>query len=54
MSLPALRAIRNLVVEGAVIVGSKPIDDPSLADDQAEFRSSTKNYLAMAPEFTKW
>ena len=38
MSLPALRAIRNLVVEGAVIVGSKPIDDPSLADDQAEFR----------------
>ncbi len=38
MSLPVLRAIRKLVMEGAVVVGAKPTDDPSLEDDQAEFR----------------
>ncbi len=37
MSLPVLRAIRQLVEDGAVVAGPKPIDDPSLADDQAEF-----------------
>jgi hypothetical protein len=37
MSLPVLRAIYKLVIAGAVIAGPKPIDDPSLADDQAEF-----------------
>lgn len=38
MSLPVLRAIHKLVVDGAVVAGPKPNDDPSLADDQAEFR----------------
>jgi hypothetical protein len=37
MSLPVLRAIYKLVEEGAVVAGPKPTDDPSLADDQAEF-----------------
>jgi hypothetical protein len=37
MSLPVLRAIDNLVRDGAVVAGSKPEDDPSLADNQAEF-----------------
>jgi len=37
MSLPVLRAIHKLVMEGAVVAGPKPADDPSLADDQAEF-----------------
>jgi hypothetical protein len=37
MSLPALRAIHTLVQNGAVLAGPKPTDDPSLADDQAEF-----------------
>jgi len=37
MSLPVLRAIHGLVQNGAVVVGPKPTDDPSLADDQAEF-----------------
>ena len=37
MSLPVLRAIDKLVRQGAVVAGSKPEDDPSLADDQAEF-----------------
>jgi hypothetical protein len=39
MSLPVLRKIRDLVGAGAVVVGSKPTDSPSLSDDQAEFRS---------------
>ncbi len=38
MSLPVLRAIHKLVNDGAVVVGPKPVDDPSLADDQAEFQ----------------
>ena len=38
MSLPVLRAIHKLVADGAVVAGPKPTDDPSLADDQAEFR----------------
>ena len=37
MSLPVLRAIHKLVEEGAVVAGGKPTDDPSLADDQAQF-----------------
>jgi hypothetical protein len=37
MSLPVLRAIYSLVENGAVVTGAKPTDDPSLADDQAEF-----------------
>ena len=37
MSLPVLRAIHKLVEEGAAVAGPKPNDDPSLADDQAEF-----------------
>jgi len=37
MSLPVLRAIHALVEDGAVVAGPKPTDDPSLADDQAEF-----------------
>jgi hypothetical protein len=38
MSLPVLRAIHQLVEDGAVVAGPKPTDDPSLADDQAEFQ----------------
>ncbi|HEY1847956.1 MAG TPA: glycosyl hydrolase [Opitutaceae bacterium] len=37
MSLPVLRAIHRLVSAGAVVVGPRPEDDPSLADDPAEF-----------------
>ena len=38
MSLPVLKAIRTLVEEGALLVGPKPVDDPSLADDQTGFQ----------------
>ena len=37
MSLPVLRAIHKLVKDGATVAGPKPTDDPSQADDQAEF-----------------
>lgn len=41
MSLPVLRSIHKLVADGAVVAGPKPVDDPSLADDQTEFRKLT-------------
>lgn len=37
MSLPVLRALHALVEQGAVVSGPKPSDDPSLADNAAEF-----------------
>jgi hypothetical protein len=37
MSLPVLRALDALVRRGAVVAGPKPVDDPSLADNMAEF-----------------
>ncbi|WP_263354404.1 glycosyl hydrolase [Acidicapsa acidisoli] len=37
MSLPVLRALHKLVEEGATVAGPKPTNDPSLADDEAEF-----------------
>ncbi len=39
MSLPVLRAIHRLVQEGATVAGDKPVDDPSLADNHAEFEA---------------
>lgn len=41
MSVPVLRKIRDLVNGGAVMAGPKPIDTPSLADDQSEFKMLT-------------
>ena len=37
MSLPVLRKIRDLVNAGAAVVGPRPVESPSLSDDQAEF-----------------
>ena len=39
MPLAVLRKIDNLVAAGGVVVGPKPIDSPSLADDAAAFRA---------------
>jgi hypothetical protein len=39
MSLAVVKKIRDLVNAGAAIVGPKPVDSPSLADDQAEFQA---------------
>src|SRR5208282_1568433 len=38
MTLPVLRQIHELVVQGAVLVGERPIDSPSLSDDEKEFQ----------------
>ena len=38
MSLPVLRALYALVRQGGVVAGAKPIGDPSLADNMAEFK----------------
>ena len=37
MTLPVLQQLKNLVAQGAVIVGNKPADSPSLSDDEKEF-----------------
>jgi len=39
MPLPVLLKIRDLVEAGAVVAGPKPVDSPSLSDDQAEFQN---------------
>jgi hypothetical protein len=38
MTLPVLLRLRDLVAQGAVVVGSRPTDSPSLADDPAEWK----------------
>jgi hypothetical protein len=38
MTLPVLRQLKNLLEQGAVVVGNRPTDSPSLADDPAEWR----------------
>jgi len=37
ITVPVLEKIRDLVRQGAIVVGDKPIDSPSLADDQNRF-----------------
>jgi hypothetical protein len=37
MSLPVLRRLAELVAAGAIVVGDRPLDTPSLADDTREF-----------------
>ena len=39
MTLPVLRKLRDLVKDGAVVVGPMPTDSPSLSDDQAKFKT---------------
>lgn len=39
MTLPVLRRLRQLVSQGAIIAGNKPLDSPSLSDNQAEFHA---------------
>ena len=38
ITLPVLRRIYELVAQGAVLVGERPEDSPSLADDEKEFQ----------------
>jgi len=49
MSLPLLRKIRDLVRAGAVVVGAGPVDSPSLADDEVEFRALAAELWGATP-----
>ncbi len=49
MTLPVLRQIRGLVVQGAVLVGNRPTDSPSLADDEKEFQRLADQLWGRAP-----
>jgi hypothetical protein len=40
MTLPVLRRISDLVAQGAILVGRRPLASPSLADDGAQFSSA--------------
>jgi hypothetical protein len=37
ITLPVLRKIRDLVLQGAIVVGNKPLGTPSMSDDRKEF-----------------
>ena len=39
MTLPTLRRIADLVSQGAVVIGTRPVASPSLADDDAKFQA---------------
>ena len=38
MTLPVLRQLKSLLEQGAVVVGNRPTDSPSLADDPVEWK----------------
>ena len=50
MTLPVLRKFRDLVAQGAVLVGDRPADSPSLADDETEFRQIADQLWGLKPE----
>jgi hypothetical protein len=47
MSLPVLRKISEMVKAGAVVVGDKPIETPSMSDDQNEFKKLSDEVWAL-------
>jgi len=38
MTLPVMRQLKSLIAQGAVVVGNRPTDSPSLTDDPAEWK----------------
>ena len=38
MTLDVLRKLQDLVAQGGILVGNRPVDSPSLADDESQFR----------------
>ncbi len=49
MTVPVLRKLQELVSLGAVVVGNKPVDSPSLADDQADFHRLAEQLWGAGP-----
>jgi hypothetical protein len=39
MSLPVLQKIRDMVKQGAIVIGEKPLDTPSYSDNHGEFET---------------
>jgi hypothetical protein len=52
MTLPVLRKLRDLVAQGGVLVGNRPVDSPSLSDDPKEFASVADQLWGRAPART--
>jgi len=48
MTLPVLKKIRDMVNAGAVVVGNKPLETPSLTDDPADFNTIVNELWANA------
>ena len=49
MTVPVLRKLRDLVAQGAVLVGDRPEESPSLADDSTEFRDLANELWGKVP-----
>lgn len=49
MTLDVLRKLRDLVAQGGVLVGNRPADSPSLADDETEFKKVTDQLWGRKP-----
>ncbi len=49
MTVPVLRRLRDLVAQGGVLVGDRPVDSPSLADSETEFRRITDELWGRKP-----
>ncbi len=49
MSLSLLRKLRDLVRDGAFVVGARPLATPSLADDEEEFRAIAEELWGERP-----
>jgi len=50
MSLPVLRRLQGLVHDGAIVIGKRPVDDPSLSDDQTSFQSIVQDLWGSSEE----
>ncbi|SPE21619.1 Coagulation factor 5/8 type domain protein [Candidatus Sulfotelmatomonas gaucii] len=54
MTLPVLRKIDELVRDGAILVGNRPTDSPSLADDEKELQRIADELWGKASAQTKF
>jgi hypothetical protein len=53
MTLPVLRRVHELVAQGAVLVGERPEDSPSLADDEKEVQRVAHQIWGRGPAVEK-
>jgi hypothetical protein len=53
MTLPVLRRLYGLVVQGTVLVGNRPSDSPSLGDNEQEFQRVTDQLWGKKPALGK-